>query len=76
MASLSITPHYDDMVTLKQLVTLLEKTGHPKSETTLRAWIARWDVPTERRGRSDRVWVSYTRMLQIHRDDVMKRDGV
>jgi hypothetical protein len=74
VAILSITPHVSDMVTLKECSALFRRTGHPFSVTTLRTWITKWGIPTERQGRTDRV--SYTRMLQVHKEEVARRDGV
>lgn len=71
MAVLSITPHVDDMVTLKELSGLFRRTGHPASVTTLRGWITKHGVPTGRQGRSDVV--SYTRMLKVHREEIARR---
>lgn len=74
MAILSITPHVSDMVTLKELSGLFRRTGHPASVTTLRGWIVKHEVPTQREGRTDLV--SYTSMLKVHREEVVRRDGV
>jgi hypothetical protein len=73
MAVLSITPHVSDMVTLKELSGLFRRTGHPASVTTLRGWITKHEVPTERQCRTDVV--SYTLMLQVHREEIARRDG-
>lgn len=72
MALTSYTPKAD-MVTVRECSALFRETGHPASETTLNRWIAKYDIPTERDGRTRLV--SFSDMLPVHRDEVAKRDG-
>lgn len=71
MAILSITPD-DDLVTVKECAALFRETGQTAEETTLNRWIAKRGVRTERDGRARLV--SFSEMLQVHRDEIAKRD--
>ncbi|MFD5899080.1 hypothetical protein [Streptomyces sp. NPDC060366] len=68
----SYTPD-DDMLTIAEVSDLFRETGQKASETTLNRWIAKHNVRVQREGRGPRL-VSYTEMLQVHRDEVAKRD--
>jgi hypothetical protein len=56
----------DDMMPIKAIVALLQDTGYPASETTIRRWITDLDLQTIRSGRKDLV--SYTDILIAQRD--------
>ena len=61
-----------DMMSLQECRDLLRQTGHPKSITTLRRWIDEHGVIRERHGR--KVYVSFSDILEVHRDEVLARD--
>ncbi|MFE4915892.1 hypothetical protein ACFRCX_30785 [Streptomyces sp. NPDC056652] len=73
MAAQSISP-YTDMVTLDECLDLFSETGHGASKSTLRRWIAEYDLATERQGARGKVAVSFTEILQVHRDEIAKRN--
>ncbi|MGW3406418.1 hypothetical protein [Streptomyces zhihengii] len=56
----------DDWTTYKECVTLLADTGEPACEKTLRRWVDTHQLPTRRR--LGRVEVSFSDVLQVHRD--------
>jgi hypothetical protein len=61
-----------DLTTLEECAALLKETGHPASPSTLRRWIAKHGIPTAKvRGK---VFVSFTAILMVHRDEVARRD--
>ncbi|MFE6126685.1 hypothetical protein ACFQ6Q_00210 [Streptomyces sp. NPDC056437] len=60
-----------DMMTLKEIASLLQETDHGKSVTTLKTWIKDRQIHTERRGRRKVTYVSYSRILEVHRDVVV-----
>ncbi|MEV4975602.1 hypothetical protein [Streptomyces scopuliridis] len=72
MAAQSISP-YTDMVTLDECLALFNETGQGASMTTLRRWIAKHDLATELQGAQGKVAVSFTKILQVHRDEIAKR---
>ncbi|MFE1767278.1 hypothetical protein ACFW81_24050 [Streptomyces angustmyceticus] len=56
-----------DLVTTKEIVALLRPTPYPASESTVRRWIRRYDIPvTRQRGT---CWVSFTDILEAQRDE-------
>lgn len=71
----SVTPHpvASDLTSLQACSDLLKQSGHPASVTTLRRWIEEHRIDTVRRGRAD--YVSFSDILEVHRDEVAKRDG-
>ncbi|WP_030756439.1 hypothetical protein [Streptomyces sp. NRRL F-5135] len=71
MAAHSLSP-YADFVTLDECVALLEETGHPKGQTTVRRWIKKHRLETDRVG--GLTAVSWTQIQQIHRD-MITREG-
>lgn len=71
MAILSITPD-DEMFTVKECAALFRETGQTAEETTLNRWIDKHKIRVQRDGRARLV--SFTAMLQVHRDEVAKRD--
>lgn len=66
-------PAANDWVTIKEAVALLEKTGHPVSEPTIRRWIAEEELPLKRVGRGDQV--SYSDILMSHACWVTSREN-
>ncbi|WP_030186556.1 hypothetical protein [Streptomyces capuensis] len=62
-----------DMTSLQACSDLLRPTGHPASVSTLRRWIRAHGLRTERFDRTD--YVSYSDILEVHRDEVLKRGG-
>ncbi|WP_093803936.1 hypothetical protein [Streptomyces sp. Wb2n-11] len=76
MAIPSLTPYVapDDMISLEDCSDLLRQTGHSRSLTTLRRWIAEHpDMCSERR-RGGKIYVSFSDILVVHRDEVRRRD--
>lgn len=71
VAMTSYTPD-DDMLTVAELSALFRETGQTASPATLDRWIAKHGIHVQRDGRARMV--SYTAMLQVHRDEVAKRD--
>ncbi|MGW5529469.1 hypothetical protein [Streptomyces xanthochromogenes] len=62
-----------DLLSLQEISELLRPTGYPASVTTLRRWISRHDIPTERRGRA--YCASFSDILMVHKQEVLaKRD--
>lgn len=68
----SYPSHTSDMTPLQEISDLLKETGYPASVTTLRRWIAKYGLHTLRRGRAD--CASWTAILQVHRDEIARRD--
>jgi hypothetical protein len=64
----------NDLERLDDILDLLEQTGHPVAKTTLRNWIRKNGLYTERNSKGE-VLVSFTDVLLIHRDMVRKREG-
>jgi hypothetical protein len=62
-----------DFLTIEEISHLLRQTGHPASASTLRRWIKRNGVYTERRGRAD--YASFSDVLLVHKKMITKRDG-
>lgn len=60
-----------DLVTLQECSALFGETGHPASVTTLKRWIGRRDILTDRQGRAQLV--SFAVMLQVHKEEIAKR---
>ncbi|MGS2592083.1 hypothetical protein [Streptomyces hebeiensis] len=69
VAVYSLSP-YVDMVTVEECVALFAETGHPKGESTLRRWIRKNRLMTDRIG--GKTAVSWTEMQQIHRDMIAR----
>lgn len=61
----------DDLVTLQEGVELFRATGHPVSRSTLKRWVIRYRLSVKRIGRTDHV--SYSDLLEIHRDEMNAR---
>ncbi|MET8746339.1 hypothetical protein [Streptomyces sp. NPDC004728] len=74
MAIQTIVPYTvaSDMMTLEEISDQLKATGHPASVSTIRRWIERDDLYTERRHRRD--YVSYSDILMAHQEAVARRD--
>ena len=62
-----------DLMPLQACSDLLAPTGHPASVSTLRRWIKAHGLHVERFDRTD--YVSYSDVLEAHRDEVHKRQG-
>ncbi|MDK0525051.1 hypothetical protein [Streptomyces sp. ML-6] len=73
MAIQSIVPYTvaGDMMTLEEISTQLKTTGHPASVSTIRRWIERDGLRTERYRRRD--YVSYSDILLAHQEAVARR---
>jgi hypothetical protein len=61
-----------DMMTLEEVSDQLKLTGHPASVSTIRRWIERGDLYTERHRRRD--YVSYSDILMTHKEAVARRN--
>ncbi|MFG3244162.1 MULTISPECIES: hypothetical protein [unclassified Streptomyces] len=61
-----------DMMTLEEISEQLKLTGHPASVSTIRRWIERDDLYTERHCRRD--YVSYSDILMAHQEAVTRRN--
>ncbi|MFD3516297.1 hypothetical protein [Streptomyces sp. NPDC058657] len=66
-------PHIRDLVTLNEAVALFGETGRPAAKSTLRSWITKRGICTQRSG--GRVLVSYSDLLEAHRDAQLSRDS-
>lgn len=62
----SSVPRIRDLVTLEEAVVLFRETGRPAPKTTIRRWITKRRITTQRSG--GRVLVSYSDLLEAHRD--------
>lgn len=71
MAITHLVPADSDLVTLQEGSELLYDTGHPASVSTIKRWIRRYGLTTERIGRADHV--SFTDLLEVHRDEIARR---
>ncbi|MFE7111718.1 hypothetical protein ACFU98_29845 [Streptomyces sp. NPDC057575] len=73
MAIQTIVPYTvaSDMMTLEEISDQLKATGHPASVSTIRRWIDREGLHTERRCRRD--YVSYSDILMAHQEAVARR---
>ncbi|MEU3656486.1 helix-turn-helix domain-containing protein [Streptomyces sp. NPDC032161] len=69
MAVSTLTP-YGDLMTLQEVCALLKETGHPYSESTVRRWIKRDDLPVAHAGRA--TYVSFSDILMAHQEAVQK----
>ncbi|MGW1409441.1 hypothetical protein [Streptomyces sp. NPDC002403] len=74
MAIQTIVPYTvaSDMMTLEEISDQLKATGHPASVSTIRRWIERDDLYTERHHRRD--YVSFSDILMAHQEAVARRD--
>lgn len=70
----SVTPHppVSDLTSIQACSDLLRRTGHPASVTTLWRWIHKHEIGVVYRG--GKAYVSYSDILETHRDEVAKRD--
>ncbi|MEU9849297.1 helix-turn-helix domain-containing protein [Streptomyces sp. NPDC047985] len=66
----TLTP-YGDLMTLPEVCALLKETGHPYSESTVRRWIKRDELPVERSGRT--AYVSFSDILMAHQEAVLQK---
>lgn len=65
-------PVAGDLMPLQVCSDLLKRTGHPASVTTLWRWIQLHEIHVVRRG--GKCFVSFSDILEAHRDEVAKRD--
>lgn len=65
-------PVASDLMPLQVCSDLLRETEHPAAVTTLWRWIQKHQIPVVRRG--GKCFVSFSDILEAHRDEVAKRD--
>lgn len=62
-----------DLISLQEAEALLRDTGHPASVSTIKRWVKRHGIEVQRIGRADHV--SFSDLLEAHRDEVARRAG-
>lgn len=60
----------DDLLTIDQILALIQESGYPVSKTTLNRWISRHGLRRERAGRV--VYVSFTDVLEVQRAEARR----
>lgn len=73
MAIQNLVPADCDLISLQEAQALLRDTPHPVSLSTLKRWVTRHRLETRRIDRATHV--SFSDLLEVHRDEAARRSA-